>query len=597
MTIRGQQPAVALTCLVAALSYAGVVTMHALAVYVLPAVAGSLLFALLLVARRLSGMALVVGTVLVLGWSELVNIWSGTGEGAAARSTFFAAGWSLVAVVAAYSRWPALFLEGVAGIVAGAVILGAGGEVRIVAVATALCAALTLGWLERSRRNWTMPPRRSAALIVLSLLAAAAAAGVVLWQAQKDPREPANVARGPGIHRIKPDWTDPLATASNALSERSHQSTSHKNASSSPPPPSHPQADRNNPPPRSKNPPPTTHHQPSPHVHRHSSTPQTAHTTQPHQSSAPKHTAQSKIWLFVLAAVLALIVLIAARLVTTRLAWRRVRRRFAAGTLPEQITGAWAWTRMRLEACRLPLADAVSPDLLAAGWAGDGFPAQVSVPLQALATATTTAAFASGQSLGTADAAAAWSAAGDAEASARELLTRRGRARLAFRGPAARALPRDHATPRGRKATRAVIIVAAGLAVTAAILVGFGVFRTGKEATPSASIPKQRSTTEAPISTPTVTAPRTTPHHAAAPRVKAPSQMLAPGDTGSQVRLLQQALAALGFSAGTPDGSYGPATQAAVERFQAARGLPQVGVVGPETLAALQHALSRRSRP
>jgi peptidoglycan hydrolase-like protein with peptidoglycan-binding domain len=52
----------------------------------------------------------------------------------------------------------------------------------------------------------------------------------------------------------------------------------------------------------------------------------------------------------------------------------------------------------------------------------------------------------------------------------------------------------------------------------------------------------------------------------------------------------------LGFSAGTPDGIYGPSTQTAVERFQASKGIAPDGVVGPQTLAALQHALSRRSR-
>jgi len=77
---------------------------------------------------------------------------------------------------------------------------------------------------------------------------------------------------------------------------------------------------------------------------------------------------------------------------------------------------------------------------------------------------------------------------------------------------------------------------------------------------------------------------------------QAPTQTLAPGDTGSQVEILQRALAAVGFSAGTPDGEYGPATQTAVARFQASKGLPQVGIVEPQTLAALQHALSRRSR-
>ena len=60
----------------------------------------------------------------------------------------------------------------------------------------------------------------------------------------------------------------------------------------------------------------------------------------------------------------------------------------------------------------------------------------------------------------------------------------------------------------------------------------------------------------------------------------------------TQVKTLQKALASLGFSPGTPDGDYGPATQVAVERFQVAKGLAEDGVVGPATLAALQKALA-----
>ena len=112
--------------------------------------------------------------------------------------------------------------------------------------------------------------------------------------------------------------------------------------------------------------------------------------------------------------------------------WRSAR-------LPQQIIGAWAWMRIRLEACRLPLPAAASPDVVAAGGAAPDLPAGVRAPLQALAASTTTAAFANGQALGAAEVTAAWRAADRAEASARELLTRPARVGLAFRGPRPRA--------------------------------------------------------------------------------------------------------------------------------------------------------------
>jgi peptidoglycan hydrolase-like protein with peptidoglycan-binding domain len=73
---------------------------------------------------------------------------------------------------------------------------------------------------------------------------------------------------------------------------------------------------------------------------------------------------------------------------------------------------------------------------------------------------------------------------------------------------------------------------------------------------------------------------------------QAPTTTLKPGDSGTQVTLLQQALAALGYSPGTADGSYGAGTKQAVSAFQQAQGLAADGVVGPRTLAALQQALS-----
>ena len=61
------------------------------------------------------------------------------------------------------------------------------------------------------------------------------------------------------------------------------------------------------------------------------------------------------------------------------------------------------------------------------------------------------------------------------------------------------------------------------------------------------------------------------------------STHLAFGDTGNDVSELQQLLAGWGFFAATPNGRFGPATQAAVEAFQKAHGLGQTGEVGPAT--------------
>jgi len=53
------------------------------------------------------------------------------------------------------------------------------------------------------------------------------------------------------------------------------------------------------------------------------------------------------------------------------------------------------------------------------------------------------------------------------------------------------------------------------------------------------------------------------------------------------VRALQRDLASAGFAPGPIDGRYGPLTQHAVRRFQAARGLRVSGTAGPQTLALL----------
>jgi hypothetical protein len=132
--------------------------------------------------------------------------------------------------------------------------------------------------------------------------------------------------------------------------------------------------------------------------------------------------------------------------------------------------------------------------------------------------------------------------------------------------------------------TQAAIIGICVLAVFFAILAAFGVFNGSKPATPQVTPPPKPITTTAPPTTQANTTATT----------EAPAQTLKPGDTGSQVKLLQQSLAKLGFSTGTPDGVYGPATQNAVERFQVSQGLPEDGIVGPQTLNAIQKQLAKQ---
>lgn len=129
--------------------------------------------------------------------------------------------------------------------------------------------------------------------------------------------------------------------------------------------------------------------------------------------------------------------------------------------------------------------------------------------------------------------------------------------------------------------TQVAIIVLSILAIFFAILAAAGVFDSGKAAAPPVTPPTHPVTTQ-----------QTTTQTNTTPAGQAPSTTLKPGDTGQQVKLLQQSLASLGFSVGTVDGDYGPATQVAVEKFQVAKNLAEDGIVGPATLAALQKAVS-----
>lgn len=95
-----------------------------------------------------------------------------------------------------------------------------------------------------------------------------------------------------------------------------------------------------------------------------------------------------------------------------------------------------------------------------------------------------------------------------------------------------------------------------------------------------AAAPTSPSTSVAPSQAPSTPAPST-------PAPSTPTQVLMPGMSGPQVRLLQQRLAALKYYPGTTDGRFGADTLEAVWAFQEVQGLTPSNEVGHAMLAAL----------
>ena len=139
---------------------------------------------------------------------------------------------------------------------------------------------------------------------------------------------------------------------------------------------------------------------------------------------------------------------------------------------------------------------------------------------------------------------------------------------------------------------RRAIALIAGVALVAALvlipLVAFG----GGSSPPATSVtttpPTTSGTTTAPSQT--TTPPPTATHTVTLP----PSGSLKSGDTGAEVKALQQALNTVGSATLKVDGNFGPATEQAVIAFQQANGLAADGVVGAKTAQALNAALAQK---
>lgn len=78
-----------------------------------------------------------------------------------------------------------------------------------------------------------------------------------------------------------------------------------------------------------------------------------------------------------------------------------------------------------------------------------------------------------------------------------------------------------------------------------------------------------------------------------APKLTVRSSFIRYGDKGDDVRAIQQALSFLGYSPNNIDGDFGPLTNEAVRRFQADQRIAVDGIVGPDTIGALNTELQK----
>ncbi len=148
----------------------------------------------------------------------------------------------------------------------------------------------------------------------------------------------------------------------------------------------------------------------------------------------------------------------------------------------------------------------------------------------------------------------------------------------------------------GERSRRLIVgaIVGAMILIVAGALAGAlvsrslngGVETTTSLVTTTATLTTTLTTSTTPSTTPTTTT-SSTPTTATLPE----GVVLRRGAKGVEVRQVQEALVALGYST-TIDGKFGPATAQAVKSFQASSGLTDDGVVGPATLSALSAAVN-----
>ncbi len=144
---------------------------------------------------------------------------------------------------------------------------------------------------------------------------------------------------------------------------------------------------------------------------------------------------------------------------------------------------------------------------------------------------------------------------------------------------------------------RAVALIAGVALVAALVLIPLIAFGGGGSSPPPTTTTQTTPAQTTTPTTPTTSASTTTPSTGTATKLTLPpSGSLKSGDTGTEVKTLQQTLNSVGSASLTVDGNYGPATEQAVVTFQQANGLTADGIVGPKTAQALDAALAQKQR-
>jgi peptidoglycan hydrolase-like protein with peptidoglycan-binding domain len=128
-------------------------------------------------------------------------------------------------------------------------------------------------------------------------------------------------------------------------------------------------------------------------------------------------------------------------------------------------------------------------------------------------------------------------------------------------------------------------IICRSLAAAAVLVMTAGCTAQAVTDPPARADAKPRATSPTP--TPSASKPTPTPTPTPTPSKTAetppPKILMESGSKGSQVRELQARMAQIGWFDGTPSGTYGPVTTAAVKGFQAKRGLPTTGATDTVT--------------